>query len=524
MQPKLLPFAVSRAVSIPGLRLLLVVFVVLTASLDAMAVITFDVSPVSVPNAFTGTVELKIMGVSPGAPVRIEKYLDENANGQIEASEPLLESFAVTDGLVPTIGGITNLAVYADHDGATNGQLIVNLDFSPTSEIDRISGQYVFKVSDPSGSFSPVIQPFTLTAASLPQGITGVVTDASTGQPISLAQVALVDLDSSQLVTSVFVSTNGEFTLYSQPGNYLLLPLRRGYIFTIQADLFSLTNVALQVKTGQFLTNNVVLRPGNTVISGILKDAVTGAGIPGVAVYALSSAQDTNGAVSSLSFTFGLTDGSGNFSVMGQPGTWGFVPLPQQLARLGYLGLTDFTIVAVTNNVGTNVTIALPKATALIYGQVKNQAGKPLRGVQVAAHDSNLGFQSFARTDTNGNYTLGVIAGNWSVEPESSSLNSLGYQGANTVTFILEDATATEQSFSVQPIPLSVSAAAFLPSGSFQFQVFGESGNSYQVQGSSDLKQWAPQRSFTISTSPYLYIDESAKPGLTRFYRVQRQP
>jgi len=520
MQPQLLPFAVSRVVPIYCLRLLLVVFVVLTASLDAMSA-TFNVSPASVPNAFTGTVELKIIGVSPGASVRIEKYLDENANGQIETQEPLLESFVVTDGLVPTIGGITNLAVYADHDGSTNGQLIVDLDFSQTSEIDRISGQYLFKLSDPSGSFSPLIQPFTLTATPLPQGITGVVTDSSTGQPISLAQVALVDLDSLQLVTSVFVNTNGEFTLYSQPGNYLLLPLRRGYIFTIQADLFNLTNAALQVKTGQFLTNNVILRPGNTVISGILKDAVTGAGIPGVAVYALSSEQDTNGAVSSLSFTFGLTDGSGNFSVMGQPGTWGFVPIPQQLARVGYLGLTDLTIVAVTNTIGTNVTIALPKTTALIYGQVKNQAGKPLGGVQVAAHDSNLGFQSLASTDTNGNYTLGVIAGNWSVEPESSSLNSLGYQGANTVTFILEDATATEQSFSVQPIPLSVSAPVFLPSGSFQFQVIGESGNSYQVQVSSDLKQWAPQRSFTISTSPYFYIDDSAKPG---FYRVQLQP
>src|SRR5437667_7061842 len=114
--------AISRIVSISGLRLLPMVLVVLTASFDAMAV-TFNISPASVSNAFTGTIELKIIGVSPGASVRIEKYLDENANGQIEAQEPLLESFVVTDGLVPTIGGITNLAVHADHDGSTNGQL-----------------------------------------------------------------------------------------------------------------------------------------------------------------------------------------------------------------------------------------------------------------------------------------------------------------------------------------------------------------------------------------------------------------
>jgi Carboxypeptidase regulatory-like domain len=523
MQPQPVPSRISGMTSISSLRLLLVVLVVLSASLDAMAV-TFNISPASVPNSFTGTVELKIIGVSPGGTVRIEKYLDENADGQIEAQEPLLESFLVTDGLVPIIGGITNVVVHADHDGSTNGQIIFNLDFSQTTEIDRISGQYLFKVSDPSGSFSPLIQPFALTATPLPQGITGLVTDASTGKPIPSAQVALVDVDSSQFVTSVFDNADGRFTAYSPPGNYLVLPLRRGYIFTIQADIFDLSSATLQVSAGQFLTNNVILHPGSTAISGIMKDAATGAGIPGVAVYALSGEQDTNGAVSSLSFTFGLTDESGNFSVMGQNGIWGFASIPEQLARIGYLGLTEFPTVTVTNNIGTNVTIALPKATSLIYGQVKNQAGKPLAGVQVAANDSDLGFQTIATTDTNGNYTLGAVAGNWSVEPDSSSLDRLGYQAPDTATVLVEDATATEQSFSVQPVPLSLSAAAFSQSGSFQFQVTGESANSYQVQSSSDLKTWTMQGSFTISTSPYLYIDESAKTGPTRFYRVQRQP
>jgi Carboxypeptidase regulatory-like domain len=60
------------------------------------------------------------------------------------------------------------------------------------------------------------------------------------------------------------------------------------------------------------------------------------------------------------------------------------------------------------------IRFVLPKATSLIYGQVKNQAGKPLAGVQVAANDSDLGFQTNATTDTNGNYTLGAVAGNWS--------------------------------------------------------------------------------------------------------------
>ena len=61
-----------------------------------------------------------------------------------------------------------------------------------------------------------------------------------------------------------------------------------------------------------------------------------------------------------------------------------------------------------TNGIGNNLTIALPKATALIYGQVKTQDGQSVAGLQVTAADENLGFQSLVTTDSNGNYTLGV--------------------------------------------------------------------------------------------------------------------
>ena len=302
-----------------------------------------------------------------------------------------------------------------------------------------------------------------------------------------------------------------------------LLPLRRGYVVTLNADAASFAAASLEVQAGQFLTNNVTLHAGDTLISGGLKDAATGTAIPGVALYALSVAQTDTGEFASFSFAFALTDGSGAFSIQGQNGDWALDPIPQQLARLGYLGLSNPVGVTITNGIGTNVSIALPKFTALIHGQIKTQDGRPLSGVQVSAADNDLGFQSLATTDSKGNYTLGIIAGNWSVEPSFSSLDGLGYQGPDSATLLVEDGSATAQDFSVAPVALSISTPALLANGSIQFQVTGESGMNYGVEVSTDLKSWALAHSFRLSRSPYLYVDQSTKAPVT-FYRIQRQP
>ncbi len=511
-----------RVVSVTGLELLSTLFL-LTCSVQTGAAVNFSISPPSVPNDFTGVVQLKILELSAGATVRVEKYLDENGNGQIDPEEPLLESFMIKDGLAPVIAGITNSDLYADTDGAINGQIIVRVDFSQTIAIDRISGSYIFKVTDPSGSFSPLIQPFALTTTALPQGVTGVVTDA-TGEPVPTAEIALLNIDTVQFVTSAFDNADGRFTVYSPPGKYLLLPLRRGYIFSIQASTFDLASATLEIKPGQFLTNNLQLTRGNTLVSGVLKDAASGAGIPGIPVYAVSAEQDTNGTFTSLSFSFGLADLNGQFSVFGHPGTWGFTPLIQQLSRVGYLGVENIAVLAVTSTNNTNITIGLPKATSLFYGQLKNQVGKPLAGVQMDARDPNLGFETLSRTDANGNYTLGVIGGNWTVEPESSSLGTFGYDSGIAPETPMEDGQAIEQTFSVSPVRLSISGGTLSREGSFQFQVLGETGRTYEIQASTDLKAWDSQETFTISVSPYDYSDDRAKGAPVRFYRVQQQP
>ena len=483
---------------------------------------TFAISPSSVPSDFNGIVALTITGLAPGASVRIEKHLDENGNGQVEPDEPLLESFVVTDGFVPIVGGATNFAIYSDADRTTNGQVVVNLDFSQTTEIDRITGTYLFKVIDPAGSFSSSVQPFQLVSTALPQGIRGLVTDASTGQPIPLAQVALLNVDTLQLTTSVFDDASGHFSAYAPPGNYLLLALRRGYAFRVDASLFDLASATTQVEAGQFVTNNVSLTPGNGTISGLLKDAATDAVIPGLPLYALGADSDTNNVISALSFSFALTDETGHFSLPAGSSTVGFTPIPQQLNRAGYLAPEDLIAVTLTN-IQTNLTISLTKATTLIYGQITNQNGQPLPGVQVRASDSSLGLQALTVTDRHGNYALGVVPGTWTVEPESSSLDQFGYVNQKSAqSYFFDSNQSDEENFSVVLVPTSLSGGALKLNGSFQFQVIGEVNRNYQVQFSDDLGAWQNQKSITFAHSPYVYTDETAQGKRARFYRVQQ--
>ena len=72
----------------------------------------------------------------------------------------------------------------------------------------------------------------------------------------------------------------------------------------------------------------------------------------------------------------------------------------------GYLGLQNKSS---TNAGATGVTIAVPKATALIYGSVKDSLGNPLVGLDVYASDDNNLYQTDGYTDANGNYVLGVL-------------------------------------------------------------------------------------------------------------------
>jgi len=176
------------------------------------------ITPPAVTNDFVGTVSLHITGLTSGETIRVEKFFDANGNGIIDSGEILVESFTVTDGQVPLIGGVRNSNVPGDDDGATNGQVTINLFYPSVGTVaDRIGGSYLVRVSDPNnGGVTPAIQTFTVSQKVQPQGVSGRMTAAGSGLPLSNAVVVLAQQKGNGVV-GTGTDTNGNYTIYSPP-------------------------------------------------------------------------------------------------------------------------------------------------------------------------------------------------------------------------------------------------------------------------------------------------------------------
>src|SRR5205085_6179407 len=133
------------------------------------------------------------------------------------------------------------------------------------------------------------------------------------------------------------------------------------------------------------------------------------AGIAGVFVSANSAATNL--------FSGGLTDTNGNYSFKLTPGQWQVRPDKSAPAQLGYLTSKKATTNATATGSGT-LDFTLSKATALIYGTVTDGAN-PVNELPIKVNDDSNLYNSVGLTFApNGNYSLGVVAGNWGVTPD----------------------------------------------------------------------------------------------------------
>src|ERR1700730_15046536 len=86
----------------------------LVLSQTAQAAVTFTVTPAAVSNTYNGTITLLVTGLTNTETVVVQKFLDVNANGVIDAGDTLLQQFNLTDGTNFVIGGVTNINVPGD--------------------------------------------------------------------------------------------------------------------------------------------------------------------------------------------------------------------------------------------------------------------------------------------------------------------------------------------------------------------------------------------------------------------------
>jgi hypothetical protein len=370
------------------------------------AAATFTVTPSAVSNTYTGTITLQIGGLTNGESVVVQEFLDANTNGVIGAGDWLVQQFRLTDGVASVIGGVTNINVPGDST-PTNGAITAQMNFATIAAGAPIAGRYLYKLSSPSGRFTPVTNLFSITNLAYSQSISGNVVCSGTNVPNAVLLAFDGPPMNSNPVGGAIGNNAGGYAIPLPPGTYSLIAFKTNYVVNRS------TAPTLTLESGAKLGTNLSLVPTTRSISGKVVDAADSSlGLPGFWVFPMS----TNSLIA-----VGITDTNGNFTARATASEWEINYDSMQLLALGYARFQDSQRVSTTTGNAAGLTIPLPKGTALFYGTVKDAQNHPLVGMRLYPSDDSDQYEGEGVTDQNGNYAVAVVAGNWNIRPESSS-------------------------------------------------------------------------------------------------------
>lgn len=401
--------------------------------------VTFSVSPSSVSNTYPGQITLQVSGLVTGATVAVEKYLDVNTNGIIEASDWLVQSLLLADGQPSIIGGVTNLNVPYDST-PSNGVIMTQWSLPSSFFMLKFTGAYLYRFSSPTAGFEASTNAFAITDTAYEQWITGAVQCNGTNVPyagILLFPPPSGD-DGSTPVGGTVADGSGTYIIKVAPGTYQLWAFKSNYVFDTSAT--PLVNVSASAIT----TTNLILIPTDRSISGRFADAFNASiGLPGLLAGSFSDAGH---------FSLGFADINGSFSVPVTAGQWGVSPPGEQLYLYGYVSLNDYPTVDATSGSISGITVAIPKGTALFYGGVKDDQGRPLPGIQLSAYDDGHQYDTEGGpTDTNGNYAIAVVAANWRVSVSTENTSYSNFSFTMAVHTNITDGQAIRLDFNASP-------------------------------------------------------------------------
>ena len=357
---------------------------------------TLSVTPNSVSNLYSGALTIQITGLTNGETVLVERFLDPNGNGVIDAGEPRVQSFLLTDGQAFSIGGVRDPNVPGDNDSAANGQITATLTFSQGPEFSRGGGAQIFRLSSPSGRFAAAQQAISVTQSVLPYKITGTV--SAGGSPLAFALVgALMSTGNNQaLVAAGTADASGNFSLSVSNGTYGVIGFKPGYTGNF--------GTSPQVTISGANTNvTVPLTSAPVTMSGTITDTSSGLGIAGVQFFATSTNND---------YVAFFSDAQGNFSAPVLSSQWKLEPSDFSAALGGFLRPQNKTKVTVSGTGASGVSVTFTKASAMIYGTLKTDQGVALPGVQLFANDGSS-LQSTADTDSTGKFFLLASNSTW---------------------------------------------------------------------------------------------------------------
>lgn len=401
----------------PALLRTLLLFAVLLALPGAARAAGLSLNPTAITPDYTGNVTLNLTGVPNGAMVTAELFMDFDGNGAVTAGEPLIRRFTVTDGQVPTFGGIRNVNAPGDDDGVANGQLTVNVSYLRTDESDHFKGKFVWRISSPTSAFSAVTAALTVTDRVHAQPIN--ISGSAIGAAYAVA-LLVEAAGERRLVSGAMTDATGNFNFVAPPGTYMVSVAKCSSGVAFVTDF---ANPALISFPTGGTTNGLMLgtTPSTRTISGRLVDE-QGNGVGG----AFIEANSTNGL-----FALGFTDANGDYTLSSTGNQWEVEVSTWSLARNGFTAPHRAAMVLNTTGSVANVNFTAPRVNALIYGTVTNELGAGVSNIVVQAEDASFTYEAVGMSDAAGNYVLGVFGGMWFGEADTENLVARGFLGLN---------------------------------------------------------------------------------------------
>jgi hypothetical protein len=489
---------------------------------NGRAAVAFNITPSVVSNTYFGPITLQVTGLTNSETVVVQKFLDANTNGVVDAGDWLMQQFSLTDGAASVFTNgpiaVTNFNVPCDMDGATNGSITAMLNQS-ADFAQRIVGNYLYVLSSPVGHFSSITNSLTITNFPFGQMFTGNVVSNGTSTTLSNALVFIGAPDSDgnlNFFAGTTANNAGGYSLQVLPGRYILVAVKSNFVGNVTAA----TNLYL-ASGATFITNLNLIACTNTISGKVVDAANNSIGIPGF-FQAVESQSGLLGA--------GVTDSNGNFTVGVTAGQWGLAHGSEAMMLHGYLlTRTNPSANTMTGNV-SGLTIALNKATALFYGSVKDASGNPMAGVWIFDED-NINLNTFTNagegvTDINGNFVATGLGG-----------TSLWLLGVDNRLFFPEYSFSNGEETNISTgmaVPFNVIATPWVPqitaptqvaSSQFQMTVTGVAGQNYTLQMSTNLisTNWSSLFITNLASSSFPFDDPNAT-NQQRFYRVQVGP
>jgi Protein of unknown function (DUF1416) len=402
--------------------------------------VNLTVTPSAASSAYSGPIKLDITGLTVGEQVTVSEFLDLNGNSTVDSGDLMIDAFQITDGGAGTIGGVTNINVPFDSDPA--GGAITTIPLGSPLSFENIVGRHIYQVTDP-GHFTPQTATFSVTNAALAQAVSGTV--FSGGAFVPGALVVALTPPNGDFAGAVIANNSGQYTFNLIPGSYLLFALAsNSYIDQSTAPFVTLTN-GNNANADLYVTNSAV------TISGQVYNQANSNALGGVFVQLESESGNLN--------SFAFTGTNGTYTGAATPGNWEVIVQSSRLARRAFMASQNGLQVDASGGSVSDANVALYKANALFYGRVTDASSIGISGLHMYAQDDVDEFESEGFTDTNGSYTVAVLATNgfWSCSLSTEGPDLAGYVFSRGVSTNLSAGDTVLQNFGLSAATAQIS-------------------------------------------------------------------